>query len=321
MEKDLISVIVPVYNAREWLPYCLDSILAQTWDAWEAVLVDDGSTDGSGSICDHYAGKDRRFRVIHQKNNGVASARNVAVSAANGRYFYFIDADDSMHPRALEYLYSAICNSPYLMASADFVETSGLSCWCEDPVPCEIQFRILDGDDTMWGCVEGYGFVWHVIWNKLIDRTLLGEKPFDPIAQEDRFLMFRILLEIGKFIHLDCPLYAYLDRPASLSKESYYLSMDSNKMIWDHMLQYTSGNERCHDRILGKVYRRILTLRFNARDKAGRKAVVNNYGPFVREHLHEYLASKEIPVRERVAFPFLYTCPWAVWAMMKLKGN
>ena len=321
MDSGLISIIVPVYNVREWLPDCLDSIAAQTWKDWEAVLVDDGSTDGSGEICDAVAGKDRRFRVIHKKNGGVASARNVAVSAANGRYLYFIDADDSMHPRALEYLYSAICSGPYLMASADFVEAYGPSCWCEDPVPGEIQSRILDGDDPMWCCVEGYGFVWQVVWNKLIDRSVLEDKPFDMIPQEDRLLMFRIFLEIGKFIHLDYPLYAYLDRPGSLSKESYYLSMNSNKVIWDYMLHYTSGNEGCHSRILGKAYRRFLTLRFHAKDKAERKTVINSYRPFVRQHLHEYLASREIPVQERVTFPLLYTCPWAVWIMMKLKGN
>ena len=93
MEK-LVSVIVAVYNIEEYLPRCVDSILAQTYRNLEIILVDDGSKDQSGSICDSYAEKDRRIKVIHKKNGGLSDARNAGMDAATGEYIGFVDGDD-----------------------------------------------------------------------------------------------------------------------------------------------------------------------------------------------------------------------------------
>ena len=101
-----LSIIIPVYNVAEWLSETVDSILAQTFRDFELVLVDDGSTDGSGELCDQYAAGDNRIRVIHQKNAGVSVARNVGVAAARGDYIGFTDSDDiieaDMYQRLLE---------------------------------------------------------------------------------------------------------------------------------------------------------------------------------------------------------------------------
>ncbi|MGN0868528.1 MAG: glycosyltransferase family 2 protein [Akkermansia sp.] len=105
MTEPLISVIVPVYKVEPYLRAALDSLLQQTLTDWEAVCVDDGSPDASGSILDEYARADSRFRVIHQANGGVSRARNVALDAARGRYVTMMDPDDALPPRALEALY------------------------------------------------------------------------------------------------------------------------------------------------------------------------------------------------------------------------
>ena len=89
-----LAILIPVYNAEKYLRECLDSVLAQTFPDWEAICVDDGSTDGSGAILDEYAAKDGRFRVIHQKNAGVSAARNAALDVAKGEWVCFVDADD-----------------------------------------------------------------------------------------------------------------------------------------------------------------------------------------------------------------------------------
>lgn len=99
---DLVSVIVPVYNVEQFLPRCLDSILAQTHTHWEAVCVNDGSTDRSQEILQEYAAKDPRFRFIVKENGGPSQARNVGVSAANGEWIIFLDSDDFIHPQTLE---------------------------------------------------------------------------------------------------------------------------------------------------------------------------------------------------------------------------
>lgn len=100
--RSFFSIIIPVYNVAPYLRECLDSVLAQTFTDWEAICVDDGSTDGSGAILDEYAAKDKRFRVIHQKNAGVSVARNVALDSIRGEWFLFLDGDDLLRNDALE---------------------------------------------------------------------------------------------------------------------------------------------------------------------------------------------------------------------------
>ena len=97
-----VSIIVPVYKAEKYLRRCVDSILAQTFRDWECILVDDGSPDGSGAICDDYAAKDPRITVIHKENGGVSSARNMALDKILGKWLTFVDSDDCLYPNALQ---------------------------------------------------------------------------------------------------------------------------------------------------------------------------------------------------------------------------
>ena len=98
----LISVVVPIYNVETYLPRALDSILSQTHKDWEAILVDDGSTDESGAIAENYAARDARFRVLHTPNSGVSQARNAALRIAKGKYLIFLDSDDFLHPQLMQ---------------------------------------------------------------------------------------------------------------------------------------------------------------------------------------------------------------------------
>ena len=95
------SVIVPVYNVEQYLIRCLESLRRQTFEGYEAILVDDGSTDRSGAICDRYADMDSRFRVIHRQNGGLAAARNTGLDKAQGAYIMFLDSDDDLEKEAL----------------------------------------------------------------------------------------------------------------------------------------------------------------------------------------------------------------------------
>ena len=102
-----ISVIVPVYNVEQYLPRCVESILAQTYENLEILLVDDGTKDNSGAICDAYARQDARVKAIHKKNGGLSSARNAGIDAATGEYLSFVDSDDWIEPQMYERLYEA----------------------------------------------------------------------------------------------------------------------------------------------------------------------------------------------------------------------
>ena len=114
MDKIFISIIVPVYNVEKYLRECLDSISQLKTVTWEAILVDDGSTDTSGQICDEYATQDSRFRVIHQKNAGVSAARNAGLDAAKGEWIWFVDSDDSINP-------DFEISNPEVLNDADYV--------------------------------------------------------------------------------------------------------------------------------------------------------------------------------------------------------
>ena len=117
-----IRVIVPVYRAEAYLHACIDSILSQTFSGFELILVDDGSPDNCGAICDDYAARDSRVRVIHQENQGQAAARNHALAAAKGDWVCFVDSDDAVHPQMLERLRQAAAGSGAAMSMCRMLE-------------------------------------------------------------------------------------------------------------------------------------------------------------------------------------------------------
>jgi len=117
-EQLKLSVVVPVYNVEQYLPTMLDSILAQTFAEFELLLIDDGSTDGSGTLCDDYAARDARIRVVHKENGGVSAARNRGIEEARGEYLYFCDADDYLSPCLLEVMMGAINGRDYLRVNS-----------------------------------------------------------------------------------------------------------------------------------------------------------------------------------------------------------
>ena len=124
MEKKL-SILIPVYNTGEYLRACLDSVLAQTLEEWELILIDDGSRDSSGAICDEYAAKDDRVRVVHKENEGVSIARNLGLSLAQGEYVGFVDSDDRVEPEMFAALYAAARQSGADIAMCDAVTVYG----------------------------------------------------------------------------------------------------------------------------------------------------------------------------------------------------
>ena len=119
-----VSVIIPVYKVEEYLPACLDSVVKQSFQDWEAICVNDGSPDKCGEILAEYAKKDKRIKVTTQKNQGVSAARNRALAAARGEYVCFLDSDDELHPDFLEKMYRAMTETRSDIVSCDFTKTS-----------------------------------------------------------------------------------------------------------------------------------------------------------------------------------------------------
>ena len=197
-QNELISVIVPLYNAEEYLERCVDSILAQTYENIEVILVDDGSTDGSSEICDSYAEEDERVRVLHQENGKQAAARNAGIREARGTYITFSDSDDEMKPEKLQIMYDKMIETEadVVVCSFTYVDEKGnVLPWevphysGESPVDSVEARRIF----LISKNIEGF------FWNKLIRADLLKEQEhtFDTHkeAYEDVVPAYRVLQE------------------------------------------------------------------------------------------------------------------------------
>lgn len=171
----LLSIIIPIYNASKYLRQCLDSIVAQTVDSWEAVLVDDGSSDGSPAICDEYAKKDDRFRVFHRENGGVGRARNYGLDLAKGDIISFVDADDWLDKHFYEYLLPEMtdCDLAYVSDEHHYEDGTEVShiakaCWAFDREEVERILHYLKKNDA---CYPFFGFT----WNKLFRGDIIRE--------------------------------------------------------------------------------------------------------------------------------------------------
>ena len=164
----VVSIIVPVYNAEKDLHRCIDSIIAQTFTDWELFLIDDGSKDSSGVICDEFATKDNRIRVIHKENGGVSSARNVGLDNARGEWITFVDSDDWIKPQYLEHLFGSIEKSDLVIAYATIYreeEHIGEEEYYPSHVVTEENFSVLFEENAL---------IWHTSpWGKLYRRRLI----------------------------------------------------------------------------------------------------------------------------------------------------
>jgi len=206
-----ISVIVPVYNVEKYLCRCIDSILSQTFRDFELLLIDDGSTDGSGRICDTYAEKDHRVRCFHKKNGGVSSARNMGLTNVNGGGICFVDADDYLFPNALE---------NYVISNADLV-LQGYSTTDEgDKV---MDSRTCTTHDTIHNALRdifNYGMFFGPLWNKMLRTDIIRNNHlrFDETCcwREDELFMYQYCCHIESLEILPSIAYSYELRDNSL---------------------------------------------------------------------------------------------------------
>lgn len=200
-----ISIIVPVYKVEQYLRRCLDSIVAQTFTDWECILIDDGSPDNSGAICDEYAAKDNRFHVIHQENAGVSSARNAGLDAAKGEWIGFVDSDDWIEPNMYE--------SMILSARNNDVDVIGCDVFKEEKQGTFIKKIFLSdrGTENIENLLQGGTPGW--IWNKLIKRKLIEENGISFLQGcslcEDEIFSIKIYDRSIKTGYLEKALYHY----------------------------------------------------------------------------------------------------------------
>lgn len=195
-----ISMIVPVYQVEKYIAQCIESVLNQTFQDFELILIDDGSKDNSGIICDSYAAKDDRILVIHTENRGAATARNAGLELAAGRYIAFLDGDDYLAENMLARLYEAIEHSEYDIVVCDFLN---LLLDEKDNFIVHLQEKTVSGRDVLEHLKneKNYG-VWTIVWNKIYKREVMEKLRFpDGKYFEDEFFSNQLYLNSNQ-IHV-----------------------------------------------------------------------------------------------------------------------
>ena len=205
-----ISVIVPVFNVAGYLPQCVDSILSQDYGNLEVILIDDGSTDGSGEICDRYAALDSRVRAIHQKNGGAAAAKNAGLRLATGEYLAFADSDDYLEPDAYGFLMKAL-----LETGADAVQGSFREVYRNRAEEQRISEEILEGYDYLLRFPKDFSCA--LLWNKLYRRALFDGVFFEEGHKiDDEYFTYQGFLQPRKVVRMDRVVYNYRKRASSV---------------------------------------------------------------------------------------------------------
>ncbi len=209
-----ISIVIPVYRVEKYLDACVESVLAQTYPDWEAILVDDGSPDTCGALCDAWAEKDARIHAVHRANGGLSAARNTGVDAAKGEYILLLDSDDWLMPQALAAVAQAAaagCDM-VLFDYARFADDGA-------PLPPEhenVPAGTYTADEALALFAENrISLV--TAWTKLYRRELLEQVRFpEGVLNEDEFTAHRFLAACRHITALEAPLYCYRNRPGSI---------------------------------------------------------------------------------------------------------
>lgn len=267
----LVSVIVPVYDTENYLPACIESICAQTYKNLQIILVDDQSPDKCPEICDEYAKKDPRIKVLHQKNGGVSAARNTGLKYAVGEYIIFVDSDDELHEDAVGILLNDAFDY-----SADIVWAPNKRVNKAEATKKDKEISVFKGESTLLLALNLEKNI-NAVWSKLFKRAFIDGIFFEEgkNINEDGFFMFQCYMRKPILVRHNIPVYYYNIRSSSCSRQIFsekYLSMiyfcDKKKeLIATYYPQYL--NETRNMEIL--VYLQLLDILCSSIDKKYKK--------------------------------------------------
>ncbi len=280
-----ISVIVPVYKVEEFLSRCVDSILCQSYADFELILVDDGSPDNCGQLCEDYARRDSRIHVIHQENGGLSAARNSGIDWAfansASRWLAFVDSDDWVHPDFLKVLYETAEQTLCKISVCDFFRTSG-----EDfpEQPYNTAMRIAAAD---FYCGDYQNGQTAVAWNKLYHKSLFKKLRY-PVGKlhEDEFTTYQAVYQAGAVGVTPMVLYAYYQNPGGIMKSPWSPKRMHTLQAFEQQIAFAQS--RGDERLLKKASEQYL---FSSYEQLQQAPVV--FAKELRKKLREALKLTE----------------------------
>lgn len=245
MTNELISIIVPVYKVENYLERCVDSILSQTYTNLEIILVDDGSPDNCGIMCDKYAAKDERIKVLHLDNGGLSRARNRGLDIASGKFIGFVDSDDYIDKNMYATLYNAIHEYDVDIAATGIIreyENGELKSVIRTPS----KLAVYSDEETLREILR-FRYVSSSVWSKLYKRSCWEKIRFpEGEINEDAKLIFE-LHDGKKFVHIAQPMYHYIIRNNSITAS---LSMKEWQVVWDNAVAFVEKARRYSEELV-----------------------------------------------------------------------
>lgn len=293
MKRELFSIVIPVYNCEKYLNKCIDSVLNQTFENFEVLLIDDGSTDRSRKICDEYLKKDKRIKVIHQKNSGVSSARNVGIDMAKGKYLSFLDSDDYVDEYWLETSIKYLNNYDIELLNYGFIsEVSN-----DEKNDMTEVYTVEKYYSSKEMIKEDLVYLWdkhmlYNIWNKIYLTEIIRKNDLkfpNYNFAEDMYFNMEYLKHVNKFCNSSACFYHYIkERKESLTqkfneklfeirvKEFYEFNeyFENNGFLREEYIEFSS--RRFIERVLGCV-ENVCACNMKRQNKKGKiKMMINN---------------------------------------------
>ncbi len=244
----ILSIIVPVYNQHKYLRQCVDSLIHQTLKEIEIILVDDGSTDDSGQICEKYAACDSRIVVIHKENGGLSDARNKGIDIAEGRYLAFVDSDDYVSERMFELLVKAIeeQEADLAVCNCNLVDKDGNEI-VEEGLQGKLPYAVCTGREVLQNSNENVDYwLFVVAWNKVYKRELF-EKVRYPLGKlhEDEFVFHKIYSQCKRVASVEPSLYYYRRMQGTITdKQNIHIRMDRVEALYYRILFFLEQGMR-----------------------------------------------------------------------------
>ena len=310
-----LSIIMPVYNAEQYLRETIDSVLNQTFRDFELLLIDDGSTDSSAGICDFMACMDSRIVVIHQKNKGIGGARNAGLDNAKGEYIGFCDNDDLLHPQLFETLVAGIGDSN----RNDIVMCDYAAVYRGDQTSTNFDISkvnfIKEEAQSYFQNVFGYSATntkYCVIWNKIYSKQLIGDTRFPAYGTEDTVFNVHLYLKHPAFVRTTNvePLYYWITRRDSVSHSDFskfhLMSLQSYFDLSESMHELTSEYTYL---AIDRNFRTLLSTRLNAKNSPYMTKTKQLIRREMKWFLPLFLREKRISVVRKCEYLILYYVP------------
>lgn len=297
MNKPLISIVVPIYQIDRYIGICIESLINQTYENMEIILVDDGSPDRCPEICDLYASKDARIKVIHKENGGLVSARKAGLLSATGKYVGYVDGDDWVGAGFVESLYTAVSTANADIAAGGFSrDLFSRTAHFTDKMPCgvyegarldDLRCKMISLGDFFRIGVSTY------VWNKLFRRELLlqVQLPVDNAISigEDAAVTYPAIMQAKRLVITDTCAYHYRQREDSMLKKVASFSADAKKLkyLYDYMFKFASAqdakyhlSEQVDDFVLGICMMRSGSLSSFGNEIQGKMVAIYSAGTF-----------------------------------------